>query len=308
MKVFCHGFCDVFGPPNETDFYTRAPFVTSRAAAVFLKLLSNVFQEEVQYGSLDESDLLIESVFSKDTCLDKKNWKCTFLWSGESNFNLFHKRYTYVLGASPTTGCYVSFPFFLLCATERNWVERMESFPPVTVIPPKDIVVIVSNGGCWERNMFLHHISQAFKVDFAGGYRTNVPQLQHPFCSDAFNAFVSQYKVIITMENVSKEEYITEKILHGMVNGTVPVYWGAPNVTEYFNEDRFIRLPDMSTQSIAVALGQIKNVLEDSQAWLSMVNQPIFTKGRLKRTLAHVANDIKQVIHQPLGSNTPQHK
>jgi len=308
MKVFYHGFCDAFGPPDESDYHTRSPFVTSRAAAVFLKLLSNVFQEEVQYGSLDESDLLIESVFSNETCLDKKNWKCTFLWSGESTFNRFHERYTNVLGATKTTGCYIAFPFFLLCATERHWVERMESFPPITIVPPKDIVVIVSNGGSLERNLFLYHLSQAFHVDFAGGYRNNVPQIQHPFCSDAFNQFVSQYKVIITMENTCKEEYITEKILHGMVNGTVPVYWGAPNVTDYFNEDRFIRLPDMSNQSIANALEKIKTVLEDDQAWLTMVNQPICAGGRLKRTLTHVADDIKQSIHQLLGSNTLQHK
>lgn len=48
------------------------------------------------------------------------------------------------------------------------------------------------------------------------------------------------YKFTITMENTAEKGYITEKIVNGLAAGSVPIYFGAPDVTKYFNEDRFI--------------------------------------------------------------------
>ena len=34
--------------------------------------------------------------------------------------------------------------------------------------------------------------------------------------------------------------YITEKIMNGLLADTVPIYWGAPDISEYFNMDRIV--------------------------------------------------------------------
>jgi len=44
-----------------------------------------------------------------------------------------------------------------------------------------------------------------------------------------------QYSVVI--ENVQEADYFTEKLLDCILCGTMPIYWGAPNINEYFDPE-----------------------------------------------------------------------
>lgn len=46
---------------------------------------------------------------------------------------------------------------------------------------------------------------------------------------------LKDYRFSIAIENSSAENYFTDKILDCFVTGTVPIYWGCPNVAQYFN-------------------------------------------------------------------------
>ena len=73
MKVFIYGFWGGFvekEDPVNIDF--------------FINLLNKTFNEECSVGTADESDILLESVFSSNTYLHYKKWKFTFCFSGES--------------------------------------------------------------------------------------------------------------------------------------------------------------------------------------------------------------------------------
>ena len=48
----------------------------------------------------------------------------------------------------------------------------------------------------------------------------------------------------VTIENDSYLTYWTEKILDCFVTGTVPVYYGSPDIFDFFNEDGIILLND----------------------------------------------------------------
>jgi hypothetical protein len=39
----------------------------------------------------------------------------------------------------------------------------------------------------------------------------------------------------IAIENVRKNNWFTEKLIDCFVTKTLPIYWGAPNIGEYFN-------------------------------------------------------------------------
>ena len=43
------------------------------------------------------------------------------------------------------------------------------------------------------------------------------------------------YRYSVVIENVQEVDYFTEKLLHCMLCGTIPIYWGAPNIEEYFD-------------------------------------------------------------------------
>jgi hypothetical protein len=55
---------------------------------------------------------------------------------------------------------------------------------------------------------------------------------------------LKDYMFSITIENASYNHYFTEKITDCFANGTIPVYWGCPNIGQYFNEDGIIVLND----------------------------------------------------------------
>ena len=43
------------------------------------------------------------------------------------------------------------------------------------------------------------------------------------------------YHYSVVIENVQEPDYFTEKLLDCMLCGTMPIYWGAPNIGEYFD-------------------------------------------------------------------------
>lgn len=48
------------------------------------------------------------------------------------------------------------------------------------------------------------------------------------------------YMFNVAIENVKRYNWFTEKLIDCFLTGTVPVYWGCPNVAEYFNIDGII--------------------------------------------------------------------
>lgn len=87
------------------------------------------------------------------------------------------------------------------------------------------------------------------------GLRWNRPiarlQRMFPFLVKKYSTFrghaknkinvLSQYKFNICYENMSETNgYITDKIFDCFNAGTVPIYWGAENITEYVDKNAFI--------------------------------------------------------------------
>ena len=87
------------------------------------------------------------------------------------------------------------------------------------------------------------------------GLRWNRPitrlQTMFPFLVKKYSTFrghaknkisiLSKYKFNICYENTSSAKgWVTEKIFDSLRSGTVPIYWGAENITEYVDKNAFI--------------------------------------------------------------------
>jgi hypothetical protein len=44
----------------------------------------------------------------------------------------------------------------------------------------------------------------------------------------------------IAIENTKNINYISEKVVDCFMSYTIPIYWGCPNISEYFNKDGII--------------------------------------------------------------------
>jgi hypothetical protein len=286
----------------------------TKQVCFFLDLLELVFNEKIEIGSLENSEILFESVFAKKTLLNYKKWKYTFLFSGESDRRIWQSingddlsrrgtfnEYSCYLKGEKNNGNIINLPFYVHYIYCFNFYKLFMNIPkPITAIPIKKVCVIVSNGHDNEgRNWFFEQLEKHISIDYAGRYKNNVPRIEHDYCTDDFIKFVSQYKFIVAMENSKNETYITEKILHGFSANTIPIYWGSDYVAEYFNEDRFINVKSFDAESTTNAIKRILEIDNDDEKYLQMVNSPIYSNNNNNNSLfklENVASEIRDLI------------
>jgi len=270
----------------------------------FLYLFKLVFNEPIEMGTLEDSDILIESIFGNNTFLYKKKWLHSFCFIGESDRripifrqNIYLNDYSCVLKGEINNKNIVNFPLFVFYNYCYKFVyEYKNKNKPLTTIPPKDVCVIISNPDSEGRTFFLDQLEERVKIDYAGSYKNNVKQIQAPHCSKEFIDFVSQYKIIISMENSKNKDYITEKILHGFSANTVPVYWGSDNILTYFNKERFINVESFNRSDILEAIEKIVFLINNPSKYLETVNQPIYKDDHVPLTLTQISYQIQNLL------------
>ena len=284
------------------------------------KLFQLVFNETIEEGNLDDSDILLESVFGDDTVLYYKQWPYSFLLIGESErrlsvfmsnriLNNTFKDYSCILKGEHNINNIINFPLFAFYSYSFGFTYKLRKphyditrwssvYNKITNIPSKNVCVIVSNSGDQEgRNYFFEELEKHIAIDYAGAYKNNVPKINAQHSSPEFIGFVSQYKIIIAMENSKNKTYITEKILHGFAANTIPVYWGSDNITDYFNKERFINVPSFDTTDIQSAITKIIDVLHNDALYLEIVNKPIYANNAVPFTLYNISTSIKENLY-----------
>ena len=244
-------------------------------AQFFIKLLSSVYNTEIHVSNAMNADILVESIFGNNSLIEYKKWHSTFLFTGESYYSDCVKRYlhlyTCVLGFQKTDANFVECPLFLpyiMCNTYQ--------YKPVQFVPLHAASVVISNGSGHARNLFLEKLEQKMNIMYGGHYKNNIGgTIQGSYHSTAIIDFYKQTKFVVTMENSKEDYYVTEKIINGFRAGTIPIYWGSPNVTKYFNPKRFLVLDHLTNDSIAQLIDKIVTI--SNEEYLSIVNEPIFT-------------------------------
>lgn len=284
MKVYVFGFWDGFlENTNAVNF------------SAFKNLFEKVFQTDIEIGNTpEECDILLETIFEKNTQLYSKPWKYSFLFSGESRLNPWHKDYTCVLYGERNHDNVINMPLFIPYLVSSQLWNTCAS-PPVKITepPPKDVCVIISNPDGKERNAFLEKLEQQnIRVDYAGKYKNNTTCCSHYYNTPEFSDFIRQYKFIVSMENSKGDTYITEKITHGFISNTIPIYWGSSRVTDYFQQGRFLQVQD--TKNPNDVLNKMTELIQNPKKYMEMIRHPVLTEHC--RNLDHIARDIRNKL------------
>jgi hypothetical protein len=66
------------------------------------------------------------------------------------------------------------------------------------------------------------------------------------------------YKFNVCIENLQHTNWFTEKIIDCLRTGTVPIYWGCPNIGDFFNTKGFIIV-----NSLEDIVNVVNNLTED---------------------------------------------
>lgn len=57
---------------------------------------------------------------------------------------------------------------------------------------------------------------------------------------------LKDYAFSLTIENTKKDFYFTEKLIDCFMTGTLPIYWGCPSISKFFNTDGMILFDSIS--------------------------------------------------------------
>jgi Glycosyltransferase family 10 (fucosyltransferase) C-term len=104
----------------------------------------------------------------------------------------------------------------------------------------KSMCVIASNkaavDGHRKRFAFINRLIGHFKdrLDVFGSINGN-------YCDDKYSALLP-YRYSIAIESMSSPDYWTEKIADCFLTETMPLYYGCPNITDYFSPDSLVSI------------------------------------------------------------------
>lgn len=162
------------------------------------------------------------------------------------------------------------------------------------------------------RRKSISYFNDNYSADFdLYGLRWNRPitrlQIMFPLFVKKYSTFrghaknkidtLSRYKFNICYENLSKTNgYITDKIFDGFNAGTVPIYWGAENITDYVDENAFIdRRKFKSDKELFVFLSNIgeneyNKYLSAMEKYLASDNYKLFLPENFADTIIRTLN------------------
>ena len=259
----------------------------------FLELFKEVYGCEIKVGSLEQSTVLVESTQIQHSNRTAKEWLHTYLYSAESYLRSDSDLYTCVLYGQRNYKNFVNLPHYLTYIYHSKGLSFIENntTSSITKVPEKNILTIITNSGGGFRNTFLSALEQkGANITYAGNYKNNIGgPFQPQYNTPEFWNYCKQFKFILSMENSEEDTYITEKITHGLYSGSIPIYWGSKQVSNYFNPERFIEVTDINT-----AIERIMSMTNDE--WLRMVNQRPFTEFGQNFTIKTVAKYIRNVV------------
>jgi len=230
-----------------------------------------------------------------------------------SVFGIEHKKYPNIpkiLYTAEYTGdivrnCRLSLSFFRDTATNFRLpnYERIHGFDCYHKLQKLDIhniykekdrfcIFIVSNPNCKFRNNFFIKLSKYKKIDSCGKVYNNVDFITPPRDSDEYYKLLSRYKFMISFENQSQNNYLTEKIYNAMRGHTVPIYWGDPLVNETFNDKSFINVTENNVDS---AIDKIIELDNDDDKYIKTLNEPYVSDSFIQKySTRH--NELKEFL------------
>lgn len=168
---------------------------------------------------------------------------------------------------------YIRYPFYLLRRKSlEKALKKHTHSNEYYLAKQKFCNFVVSNGPGADniRNYYFDELSKYKRVDSGGGYRNNLPDGKP--VEDKLK-FQEEFKFSLAFENSGFPGYITEKITDAWAAGTIPIYWGAPEIEKEFNSKAFLNCRNFATVDGLIA--KIREIENDEKLFLDMMKQPV---------------------------------
>ena len=155
------------------------------------------------------------------------------------------------------------------------------------------------------RDELFHTISEYKMVNSYGRHLNNMGNILSEMTSkstwaQAKNDLESRYKFSISAENSFHLGYTSEKVFTAFAAGSVPIYWGNPQIGKDVNPNRLINVHDFDSLD---ELREFISFLDsDDLEYSNIVSQPWFTQNQLEKTI-HYQHDLEKFLLNIFAKN-----
>ena len=150
-----------------------------------------------------------------------------------------------------------------------TWTKRFEgdfkqildgtyTFPKSWSNQRAAIAILVSRCKKGGREHVIRGLAAHFPVySFGKCARTHTIEQEHPECAAISGRYpqkmciFAKYKFVLALDNSKEVDYVTEKVYHALLAGSIPVYDGAPNANAFLpgGWSSVVRLEDFTSAS-----------------------------------------------------------
>jgi len=303
---YSEDYLEIFTPLKKMYIYFNAFWPDCKTDIsyynVFIRLFSNVYNCDIQIGNIDNSDILIESIWGS-SCLDYKKWKYSYFYSGEPELNepvdIYTKKYTALLKNSRSEKNIIHFPFFVYYKTYASIDFKQLNISKENVIPKKFCCTFITNPNSSVRNKFIEKLEKYKQIDHFGKYKNNQTQVNGNWHSKELIDKMKEYKFVIAFENsenYNSDSYITEKIINPLLANVIPIYWGNKRINEYFNIDRILHLYNNNESDMDTLIKKIIDIDNSDVKYMNILKHEFIHELNINIDIDTITNDIRRLL------------
>lgn len=246
---------------NFTDFWF-GPDKESLQNNFLFRLLDDHYALEIT----DNPDFLVYSSFGKEYL----KYRCVrIFYTGENlrpDFNECDFAFSFDF---PATDKNYRLPLYITYDAYGRLKNSPRNAEKLSKSKNRFCNFLYSNKNASERIEFFKMLQSYKNVDSGGKVLNNLGYLVEDKSS-----FLQKYKFTIAFENSSYPGYTTEKILHALEAGSIPVYWGNPDIHKDFNPSAFINCHDYD--SFEDVVDRVIEVDNNESLYMEYLSQPVF--------------------------------
>lgn len=256
----------------------------------------------VERASFDDADLLVYSDFGE------RHWGFGGLkvyLTGENMLPDFDQcDLAYTPAEIPGDERAVRLPYFAQVLPGLGSLVRPPDHDPGPAMDRREFACFVaSNPRGAERNRFFKALHRRRPVVSAGRHfnTTGVP------LSDKM-ALLRRFRFNLAFENSRSPGYVTEKLVEPLLTGTIPVYWGAPDVSRDFNPGCMIDVSAFPSHEAAIE--RLLEVDADAAARRRLLEAPPFHGNKEPACLSdeHLVGPLARLVGSAKGPAPRRHR
>jgi hypothetical protein len=179
----------------------------------------------------------------------------------------------------------------------KNWVKKINLLnKDEKVIDRKFCSLVASHDSNGIRTKLFQILQHTGQIESGGVLLKNNDDLIQLFNNDKLR-FLENYKFNLCLENSNRNGYVTEKIFHSLLAGSLPIYWGSENKPEasILNQDRILFVDINDLNKVAIKINELH---KNPKLFLDFYRQDVFSNDAedyIYETLLELEKRIKSI-------------